>query len=547
MRDIATLVQTNVAPRIGAGRTDELQQQVRNMGQRTGIRITLVAMDGTVLADSEQASLAGVEQMDNHQSRFELARAAEFGTGRSERTSPTLDKPMLYYAVRTDTDGGPAGLVRVAIDTASVHQEMAKIQRLILFLAVFVSVSVVVLTYWVARRIIRPITALTEAAEAVAEGDYGKRVSLPHHDELSQLANAFTWMVQELSTQVGQLRTGRERLATVLGGMDEGVIAVDDKLRILFANGMAEQVLSFSSSEAEGRRLLEVVRHRSLYDLVVNTLSGAAPNECEMNSGVAGDRILGIRSTPLPGDPCPGVVMVLRDVTELRRLESLRREFVANVSHELKTPLSSIKAYAETLSQGAIDDPANRLHFVQQIEEQTERLHQLILDVLSLAQIESGKQAFEIKAVSLAGVVQSSLEYYRGGADAKQIVLQTESSPSVVHVRADEEAVRQILDNLVDNAIKYTPRGGQITVRWFAEQSLGVVQVQDNGIGISPNDQVRIFERFFRVDVARSRELGGTGLGLSIVKHLAQFFGGAVGVSSEPDSGSTFTVKLPLA
>ena len=244
--------------------------------------------------------------------------------------------------------------------------------------------------------------------------------------------------------------------------------------------------------------------------------------------------------------PCEQVCP-LRDVTELRRLESLRRDFVANVSHELKTPLSSIKAYAETLCQGALEDPVNRLHFVQQIEEQAERLHQLILDVLSLARIESGRQAFEIKAVSLATVVQSCIDRHRDNAGAKQITLECEPRRDAVHVRADAEGVRQILDNLIDNAIKYTPERGRVTIRWHVEEPMGVVQVQDSGIGIAAKDEPRIFERFFRVDVARSRELGGTGLGLSIVKHLAQFFGGTVGFRSEPGAGSTFEVRLPLA
>jgi two-component system phosphate regulon sensor histidine kinase PhoR len=225
----------------------------------------------------------------------------------------------------------------------------------------------------------------------------------------------------------------------------------------------------------------------------------------------------------------------------------LRQDFVANVSHELKTPLSSIKAYAETLSAGAIEDKEHRLAFVKQIELQAERLHQLILDLLSLARIESGKQTFDIEPMSLAKVVQESLAYYRESAAAKDIVFDIEPDDATVQVRADEEGVYQILNNLVDNAIKYTPDQGRVTVRWLVEDSMAVVQVQDTGIGISPEDLPRVFERFFRVDKARSRELGGTGLGLSIVKHLTHSFGGTVGVESRPGVGSTFTVKLPLA
>jgi two-component system phosphate regulon sensor histidine kinase PhoR len=547
LSNVATLVTTQVADRLGRGRSVELQSVVREMGTGTGIRITVVAMDGRVLADSERESLAEVALMDNHRDRHELRQAGRERVGKARRVSPTLGVPMLYLARQVEREGRPVGLVRVAIPLDFIRDEVAKIQRLIGMLAILVGISVIVLTYWISTRIIRPINRLTLAAQAVADGDFDQRVKLSQHDELSQLADAFTLMSQQLAMQVGQLRASSERLSTVLGGMAEGVVAVDDRLRILFANATAGRLLGFSASQAKGRRLLEMIRHHVLYDVAVNTLKSSAPLQCEIESDGSGQRTLEVYGSPLPGQPCPGAVLVLRDITELRRLESLRRDFVANVSHELKTPLSSIKAYAETLSHGAIEDADIRLQFVHQIEEQAERLHQLILDVLSLARIESGKQAFDIKPVAVAHVVQLCLEQQRGNAEAKGISLESQPHGQAVHVRADEEGVRQILDNLVDNAIKYTPQGGRVLVRWTVENSLAVIQVQDNGIGIDPKHQPRIFERFFRVDVARSRELGGTGLGLSIVKHLAQFFGGSVAVASQRGAGSTFVVRLPVA
>jgi two-component system phosphate regulon sensor histidine kinase PhoR len=239
-------------------------------------------------------------------------------------------------------------------------------------------------------------------------------------------------------------------------------------------------------------------------------------------------------------------MLVVHDLSELRRLENLRRELVANVSHELKTPLAAIKAYAETLRLGAVNDPDNNLAFVRRIEEQADRLHELILDILQIARLEQGQETFDIGPVPLAGVVDDACHQFADAAAAKQIELQSELADGLVAM-ADEEGVHTILTNLIDNALKYTPSGGRITIRGRSSEGFVVVEVEDTGIGIAPQDQSRIFERFYRVDKARSREIGGTGLGLSIVKHLAQSFGGAVSLTSQPGHGSTFRVELPVA
>jgi two-component system phosphate regulon sensor histidine kinase PhoR len=238
---------------------------------------------------------------------------------------------------------------------------------------------------------------------------------------------------------------------------------------------------------------------------------------------------------------------VMLDTTELRRLESLRRDFVANVSHELKTPLSSIKAYAETLRNGALADKEAAVKFVERIQEQADRLHNLIIDMLSLARIESAQEVFNIEPVAVNEVVESCLAAQRPAAQAKRIELRVEPADAPCSVRADREGLREILDNLVDNAIKYTGDGGSVIVRWRLRESEAAIEVEDTGIGIGQDDLSRVFERFYRVDKARSREMGGTGLGLAIVKHLAQSFGGGVSAKSVPGEGSAFTVTLPLA
>lgn len=547
LHDSAVLVRSDVLDLLPEGRTEQLQAHVRRLGGEVDTRITLVAMNGDVLADSKQASVGQVAEMENHKDRLELVHAATRGQGNSERTSPTLGAPMLYVAVRADKDGAPAGLVRMALPMTEVRAQVAAIRRLIWFVAVLVSLAMVALTYFVAARMVRPVSTLTHAAEAISAGDYQQRVYLKSHDEIGALATSFNRMSGKLEARESQLRESSKRLATVLEGMVEGVIALDDRERILLANAAAGRLLGFSPADVKERPLLNVVRNHALHQALAESQAAQASRRVEIELGDDDNRVLSVNATFLPEEPSTRFILVLQDVTELRRLESLRQEFVANVSHELKTPLSSIKAYAETLIGGAINDQQNNRQFVQRIDEQAGRLHELILDLLSLARIESGQQAFDIGEVSVTSVVQSCLAQYLAAADSKGINLGTSAELPDLRVRADEEGTRQILNNLIGNAVTYTPEGGEITIGWRNEDSMAVIEVRDTGIGIAAEHLPRVFERFYRVDKARSRELGGTGLGLSIVKHLAQSFGGSVDVESRAGAGSVFTVKLPRA
>jgi two-component system phosphate regulon sensor histidine kinase PhoR len=428
------------------------------------------------------------------------------------------------------------------------------------------SLAVFGLAYWLIGLIVHPIESLNQAANAIAAGNYQHRVYVPNRDELGTLATTLNHMSQMLGMRMSQLSQTADRQSTVLGGMIEGVIAVDPRQRIVLANEAAGRLFNFRPADVEGRTLLEVVRNHALHASVTAGLATGEPQRLETNRTGAQQLHVDIHVQPLPGEPCPGVVLVIHDTTELRRLESIRRDFVANVSHELKTPLSSIKAYTETLRDGPNIDRETNQKFLGRIEEQADRLHHLIMDMLMLARIESDHQAFEITSVDVPDTVRACLEAHRPAAEAKRISLavNTNGHPAGIpaRVRADREGLREILDNLVDNAIKYTPEGGQVTITWqpapsssaihhpsspISHPSSLLLSVSDTGIGIKPADQERVFERFYRVDKARSRELGGTGLGLSIVKHLAQSFGGRVWVESTPEQGSTFTVELPAA
>jgi two-component system phosphate regulon sensor histidine kinase PhoR len=397
----------------------------------------------------------------------------------------------------------------------------------------------------------RTLGDLERGITALGEGRPARPVVPRAWGPVGRLARRFDAVAPRLETRIAQLEQDRQQLRAVLSSMTEGVIAIDARRRLLFANATASRLFGLDAL-AVGRLIPELIRSPQVQGAVESTLHGPEPYRGEVTLAIREEllrvhsRVLAVYGTPLPGPP-PGAVLVFHDVTELRRLERMRQDFVANVSHELKTPLASIKAYTETLLDWALHDEAVNVRFLKRIEEQAERLNQLILDLLSLARLDSGQEVYDHRPLRLAPVIESCVESQRDRADTKGLALSLDLGEldQATHVKADEEAVRQILDNLIDNAIKYTPEGGSVRVSCRVDDGAVAVEVADSGIGIPRDDLPRVFERFYRVDKARSRELGGTGLGLSIVKHLVQSIGGQISVSSRVGAGSQFTVLLP--
>ncbi len=399
------------------------------------------------------------------------------------------------------------------------------------------------------RNLRRPLRAIINAADKLGDGKSGQRVFIGGRDEIAEVVKAFNRMSEQLDGRIARLEEDRQQLRTILSGMVEGVVALDFAQRILYANERATQLLDLPWQAPVGRRLWEVVRQQPILDVVQRALDSSEPQREELSWNGPTSRSLTVLAARLPGLPPRGAVLVLQDTTELRRLERLRQEFVANVSHELKTPLSIIKACVETLLDGAIDDLQHRRQFLEQLDTQSNRLHVLILDLLSLARIESGEQLMDYQPLRVSEIVQACMERHRPRAESKGQTFEMVPPPGdeELAVWADDEALEQILDNLLDNAVKYTPQDGRVSVRWRREGEQVCLEVADTGIGIPEADLPRIFERFYRVDKARSRELGGTGLGLSIVKHLSQAMRGSVRAVSKPGQGTTFTVCLPQA
>ena len=403
----------------------------------------------------------------------------------------------------------------------------------------------------ISKVIATPLEELSMGIQRVGLGDDNLRILSDDQGTLGNLMRSFNRMTERLEGKVSKLEEDRQQLRTILSGMVEGVVALDANQRVLYVNDRALILLDLQSHALEGKRLWELVRNREMMDLVEEALRQPEPKRKELTLATFGNRSLTLHAARLPGNPTRGAVLVLHDTTELRRLERLRQEFVANVSHELKTPLAVIKVCAETLIDGAVEDSENRMRFLEQVLEQSERLNNLIMDLLSIARMEAETELFDFIWVPVREVIEQCAKRHKDRAIQRSISINAFPMEGSLHpdqdleCLVDEEAFVQILDNLVDNAVKYTQENGVINVQWGLENKFVIIMVSDNGIGIPEADLPRIFERFYRVDKARSREVGGTGLGLSIVKHLVQAMKGSISANSQIGKGTTFTVRFP--
>ena len=441
-------------------------------------------------------------------------------------------------------------LIIVAILATSAFSGSANSFRLAVLSLTLIPLGAAI-TFYAIRHFVRHLEQLTVVARQMAAGQSTPSLSTEGPQEIGPLSEAFQSMGRQLAGRIADLQEQRQRLQhnnqqleTVLAAMVEGVIAVDAQERVLLANNAALVLLESTRQAMIGRPIWEVVRQPRIEELVDQALQGTNPERLEFRVART-QSVISLAVSRLPGEPCPGAVLVLHDVTELRRLEQLRREFVANVSHELKTPLTSISAYTETLLDGAVDDAQHNRAFLRCIEEQADRLQGLIIDLLALARLDADDSSYEFSPFEIGPVLTASVKAHQAVAEAKRIHLSLHSPSEGLQVFADPDGIRTIIDNLLDNALNYTPAGGQVAVRWHSDGEGLQIEVADTGIGIAKEHQSRIFERFFRIDKARSRELGGTGLGLAIVKHLCQVFGGSVSVTSQMGQGSTFIVRLP--
>ena len=546
----ARLIHDTIAPYLVRGAPQEwMQELAEKYGEKLEARVTLIAADGRVLGDSER-DLEGVRAMENHAARAEVRAALGGEIGSHVRRSRTLDVEMLYVAIPLTEGSSVKGVLRLALPVTEVARTVTAVRRTVVIGGVLALGLALAVGLFISRRVTQPVMAMQGIAHRMAEGDFDEKVPVAGHDEIAGLGEALNRMARRLKEKIQDLEGERAKVTGILDSMVEGVIAVDARARLLLLNPAARGIFNLQGEPVEGRPFLEVIRQKELFDLL-ETCQTCGPGETcrrEVELGPPISRILEAHVVPVrfgPGEK--GSLLVLHDITALRRLEQVRREFVANVSHELRTPLTSIRGYLETLLGGALEEPANARRFLKVAHTHAERLSRLVDDLLQLSDIETGKLTLRSALVLLRDVAGAVLGIFEDQAASKHLALLNQVAPHV-RVLADRDRLSQILVNLVDNAVKYTREGGEIRIT--ATQEAGdviAILVADTGIGIASTDLPRITERFYRVDRTRSRALGGTGLGLAIVKHLILAHGGELSIESELGKGTTVRFTLPEA
>jgi len=506
------------------------------------VRVTVITAQGLVLADSQ----SDPQTMENHAERPEVREALAKGDGLSVRHSVTINRDLMYYATRLSMPSGPPVILRFALPLRTVDDEVWAFRRR-LWLSSLAMLSVTgLVSLLISRSFSRRVERLQSFSRRVAEGDFRPIDADRSGDVLEALAVSLNDSAARLDHAIRTLTEERNLSRAILDSMVEGVAVVNSEERLLFANKGFAEILELDAPPQPGRSLVEIVRQTELLEAVRAVLKGASRVQAEITTGTLRQRFFAATVASVMATENSGAVVVLHDISDLRKLERVRRDFVANVSHEFKTPLTAIQGFAETLLAGAMDDPQNRIRFLQIILEHSRRLARLTDDLLELSKMDADRLDLEVDRLSVRQFVQSCLETTQGSAADKHLQVSANLQESLPDIAADRRRLAEVLQNLLDNAIQYTPSGGKIAVSASSDGNEVTFTVSDTGIGIPQVDQPRIFERFYRVDVARSREVGGTGLGLSIAKHLVEAHGGRIWVESEVGQGSQFHFTVPV-
>jgi len=536
--EILLASQTEMFRDLAAGRKEPggMETLLRSLGERTGTRFTLIAANGRVIADSH----ADPDRMENHNTRFEVAQARRDGKGLDRRFSATVGYDMLYLAVPLGPGRSAGPVIRCAYPLTRIREESRVLWRTITMGLLVILLTGAGITYLAAQRLARPLDRIRDGALAMSRGELGTIVPTDGPAELVPVAESLNHLGRELSARIADLAAQRSRLEAVLASMEEGVVTLDSAGRVLGLNDAARAILQLPS-DSTGRPFPDVAGTPDLAaDLERVRLEGGTARR----QMIAGSRSILLSITAAGKDG--GMVVFARDVTEDRRYDTLRREFVANVSHELRTPLSLAQGYVETLIDGACRDPEKAPEFLGMVDRNLKRLGAIVADLLQLSRLEDTATSPRIDRFDEKEFLSRIQTQFLPLAGRKRQKLGLTIDEPLGTLEADPELLERAVVNLVDNAIKYTQEGGTITIHGATGAGEQTISVRDDGPGIPEAAQPRIFERFYRVDKSRSRELGGTGLGLAIVKHIAQLHGGSITVDSSPGRGSVFTLRLPL-
>lgn len=525
--------------------TEEIDRYCKKIGKSAPTRITVILPDGKVAGDSEK----NPSKMDNHRDRPEIISAFSGKTGTSVRYSNTLQQRMMYVAIPVFSNDRLSGVLRVSMPINEIDSEITRIQSKIAWVGFFIALVASFVCYYISRRISGPIEELKQGADKFATGDLAHRFPMFPTIELSTLAEAMNKMGGDLEKRIKDIETQRNEYESVLSSMKEGVIALDREERVISINKAAVGMLGLNSSKVKGLSIQEAVRSRELQRFISELPADEKSVQRDISIRIGNERIISTSSTPLFDSNWNriGFLLVFSDVTRLRQLENMRRDFAANVSHEIKTPLTAIKGFVETLQQGSVENPEDAERFLDIIEKHANRLNYIINDLMSLSKIEKMDEKDELTfdEIHLKAIVETAVNVCREKADDMNIKIEYDCKDDITAF-ADPHLLEQAFINLLDNAIKYSEKGAKVEIRVQPSADETIISFKDSGVGIAEEHLPRLFERFYRVDKARSRKMGGTGLGLAIVKHIVLTHGGRVTVDSIPGRGSTFEIHFPI-
>ena len=519
--------------------TVNLDVLAKKLGSQIGARVTIIARDGTVLGDSHEDP----STMENHATRPEVRDALASGLGESTRYSTTLGEKMMYVAVPIIDNDKVLGTARVGLPLTQVQSSVNRVIVSIVVAMAITAVLVILAAWLIARMTTRPIRELTRASQKIASGEFGHRISVGTKDESGQLAHAFNEMSVNLKRLVETISEDRARLTSILDNMVDGVMLTDIEGNIVLTNKAAQSLFGISGENAKAKPLIEVVREHELNDILKSCLETGREQIAQFDS-VTSNKFLRAIAILIDRERQGGALVLVQDLTELKGLQTMRRELVGNISHEFRTPLAGIKAMVETLQDGAIDDQTAASDFLGRIEAEVDRLAQLIAELTELSRIETGRVELELEPVNLNLIVEEVITQLSPQVERQQLSVQRGLAADLPSVQADKERIRQTIVNLVHNAIKFTSPGGKITVATQVHGGSVVVATSDTGIGIAKSDLPHVFERFYKGDRVRSG--GGTGMGLAIAKHVVEAHGGQIWAESEEGKGSTFSFSIPF-
>ncbi len=546
LKDHIALLQNQIRPHFQDQQLPQIERICKEAGQLTDIRFTVILPDGRVVGDSRE----NPTHMDNHADRPEIRAAVAEGFGQSMRYSNTLDRNLLYVATAMRNGEHLLAVTRAALPVVFLDEQKKAIQWRMAGGGLVIALLVGVISLLATRKISRPIEELRIGADVFSSGNLEHKLAIPDTEELASLAEAMNKMAGQLDRRLKTVVDQRNELETVLANMHEGIVAINTHEAIISMNRAAADMFENDREKATGRSVQEVVRNIELQTFVRQALATDDEQEDDISLFRPSETILNIRSSPIldvRGQRI-GTLLVMADVTKLRRLENMRRDFVANVSHEIKTPLTAIKGYVETLFNQEVDSKEDAERFLGIIIKHVNRLNAIVVDLLSLSRIErtgeDSGSALDFADTRLGDIIQTAVQVCQKQADEKNISIEQRGELDLkAHV--DATLLEQAILNLLDNAIKFSDDGNMVAIDVERRNGATGIHITDHGCGIARNHLARLFERFYRVDKARSRQMGGTGLGLAIVKHIVQAHGGQVTVVSRPGRGSTFSVLLP--